>query len=292
LTLHTLAAVVLLYHQGTTQDSIAHNSSRKIILASSMTALGTASLISLNELWYADYPRSPLHSFNDNREWLQMDKVGHSFTCYQLSFAGYDAFKWAGFNENTSLYAGSSAGLLFMTGIEIMDGRSAEWGFSWGDMAANIAGTSLFIGQQKIWNEQRMQIKFSYSQSEFAKWNPSILGRNFQQRLFKDYNAQTYWCSANVSRFLADDAAFPKWLNVAIGYGATGMTRGEMNDYDVNNFRRAREYYVSFDADLNQVKWPKKWMKITARVLSFIKLPAPALEVQSDGKVKLYALFF
>ena len=81
-------------------------------------------------------------------------------------------------------------------------------------------------------------------------------------------------------------------MNLSLGYGASGMTRAEMNDFDVNNFQRTREYYFSFDADLNRVTWSKKWMRVTARVISFIKFPAPALKVQSDGKVKLYALFF
>ncbi len=265
---------------------------RKTTLAGSIAALGSTSLIALNKLWYEDYPRGRFHFFNDNDEWLQMDKVGHTFTCYQLAAAGHETFRWAGFSENLSLYLGSNIGFLYMTGIEILDGHSAQWGFSVGDAISNGAGSLMYIAQHKLWNEQRITFKFSYSQSGFAKLNSAQLGRNFQQRLIKDYNGQTYWCSMNVHRFLAPEATFPKWINVAFGYGATGMTHAEMNDLDVNNFRRTREYYLSFDADLNRVKWPRKWMKITARVISFIKLPAPTLEVQSDGKVKVYALFF
>jgi hypothetical protein len=173
-----------------------------------------------------------------------------------------------------------------------LDGRSSEWGFSLGDQVANISGYAAYIAQQKFWNEQRITFKFSYSHTDFPMLNPDLLGRNFQQRIIKDYNAQTYWCSFNVHSFLASDAAFPKWMNLSLGYGASGMTRAEMNDYDVNNFQRTREYYFSFDADLNRIQWPRKWMKKVARVISFIKLPAPTLEVQSDGKVKVYALFF
>ena len=123
-------------------------------------------------------------------------------------------------------------------------------------------------------------------------FNSDQLGRNFQQRLLKDYNGQTYWTSYNISSFLASDAAFPRWMNVALGYGAYGMTSAKNVVNDVNNFQRTREFYLSFDADLNRVRWPRKWMKITAQILSFIKLPSPALKMQSDGKVKLYALHF
>ena len=268
------------------------HSNRKWILPAAAGTVATGSLIGLNGIWYSQYERASLRSFNDTHEWLQMDKAGHVFTCYQVAYGLYDSALALDYPAKSSMYAATLSAMGYMTVIELLDGHSAGWGFSWGDMAANAAGVSLFAAQQIGWNEQRVQLKFSYSHSEFAALNPSLLGRNFQQRLIKDYNAQTYWCSANISRFLAYDADFPKWLNIAFGYGATGMTRAVMNENDVNNFRRTREYYLSFDADLNRIQWPRKWMKKVARVISFIKLPAPTLEVQSDGKVKLYALFF
>ncbi|MFO0385838.1 MAG: DUF2279 domain-containing protein [Flavobacteriales bacterium] len=277
------------------QKSANHESpsrNRKWILPASSAAAAAISLAGLNSLWYAQYPRTSLRSFNDNHEWMQMDKVGHLFTCHQVAWAIHDAGIAAGYSRNASLLAGSLSTLGYMTTIELLDGHSAGWGFSWGDMAANVAGISLFTAQQLAWNDQRIQLRFSYSHSPYASLRPALLGRNFQQRLIKDYNAQTYWCSFNIHRFLASGAVFPKWLNVAIGYGATGMTRSEMNEIDVDNFQRSREYYFSFDADLNRIQWPRRWMKITARVISFIKIPGPTLEVRSDGKVRVHALFF
>lgn len=264
----------------------------KILYTSITTSSATASYIALNSLWYKDYPRSKFHFFNDNSEWLQMDKVGHVTTSYNVGWYAYDMMKATGFDENKSLYWGGATGLFYLTGIEILDGFSSQWGFSIGDQIANIGGTSLFILQQKFWKEQRITLKFSYTNSVFANYNPEQLGRNFQQRILKDYNAQTYWSSINISSFLAPDAAFPKFLNIAFGYGASGMTTAKNVVNDVNNFQRTREYYLSFDADLNRVRWPKKWMKKTARILSFIKLPSPTLKMQSDGKVKMYAFYF
>lgn len=265
---------------------------RKRIAVASEIVLSSASIVGLNQLWYKDYPRSKFHFFNDNSQWLQMDKVGHFSSAYFLGSYNYDFLKWAGVAEDRALWYGGSSGLLYLTAIEILDGTSSEWGFSWGDQCANMLGTSLFIAQQKIWNEQRITLKFSYSNSGVAMFNESQLGRNFQQRLLKDYNAQTYWMSCNVHSFLASDAAFPRWLNVAIGYGASEMINAKMNVINVNNFQRTREFYFSFDADLNRIRWPKKWMRTTARILSIIKIPAPTIRVQSDGSVKLFALFF
>ena len=36
-------------------------------------------LIALNNAWYKDYPKTSFHTFNDSKEWLQMDKVGHAW---------------------------------------------------------------------------------------------------------------------------------------------------------------------------------------------------------------------
>src|SRR6476620_6964690 len=59
-------------------DSLKTQRSDGVIISETVLA-GTA-LFVLNELWYADYPRSDFHFVNDNAEWLQMDKAGHAFS--------------------------------------------------------------------------------------------------------------------------------------------------------------------------------------------------------------------
>ncbi|MCC6600662.1 MAG: DUF2279 domain-containing protein [Crocinitomicaceae bacterium] len=265
---------------------------RKYIVVGSEAVLAGGSLIALNSAWYNEYPRSSFHFFNDNHEWLQMDKAGHFMSGYYLSSMSTSALRWSGMKRKRAVVTGGITGLAYLSGIEIIDGFSQGWGFSLGDEIANFTGSTLFISQELLWQQQRITIKFSYSSTSFAMCNPDLLGRNFQQRILKDYNGQTYWASCNISLFLAPDKDFPKWLNIAFGYGANGMTGSKMNVCSVNNFQPTREFYLSFDADLNRVAWPKKWMKTTAKILSFIKIPAPTLEVQNDGLVKVHALFF
>lgn len=265
---------------------------RKQIVATGIGTTLVGSYVLLNELWYKNYARTSFHFFNDNDEWLQMDKVGHAFSTYTIGKHAYDVFLWSGYSENQSTWLGGSLGLAYLTGVELLDAKSSAWGFSSGDMIANTCGSILFISQQKFWKEQRITFKFSYFPSDFSAYNPEALGHNFQQRVFKDYNAHTYWSSINVYSFLASDAAFPRWLNVAIGYGATEMTTAKNVVNDVNNFQRKREFYFSFDADLERVRWKKKWMKQMMKILSFIKIPGPTLEIRSDGNVKMHSLFF
>ena len=69
-------------------------------IESSMTI---GSMILLNEAWYKQQPRSSFHLFNDGKDWLQMDKVGHAMTSYYISNTGYKVFNWTGLNKNKSI---------------------------------------------------------------------------------------------------------------------------------------------------------------------------------------------
>jgi len=93
-----------------------------------------------------------------------------------------------------------------MSIIEVFDGISEEWGFSWGDYLANIGGSGLYLLQQLKWKEQRIHIKFSshindYGNDGLNNRADSIFGKNFFTRTLKDYNAQTYWVSINIKSF-------------------------------------------------------------------------------------------
>lgn len=64
---------------------------RNVILFESLTAVTT--LVGLSVLWYADYPQSSFHFINDNSEWLQMDKFGHTTASYYIGKTGYELLR-------------------------------------------------------------------------------------------------------------------------------------------------------------------------------------------------------
>ena len=113
------------------------------IVGGSQVALMDGIIYPLNQAWYADYPRQSFHFFNDWKEWQQMDKAGHAWTSYQISRLSGDMWKWTGINEKKAMWLGGISGVAYMSIIEILDGFSAEWGFSTGDMLMNIAGSGL-----------------------------------------------------------------------------------------------------------------------------------------------------
>ncbi len=276
--------------------SIVNKSRLHWVIGSESVLYGT-SLYALNSLWYKDYPRSSFHFFNDNLEWLQMDKIGHATTSATLGMLGYKTLKWCGVPEKKAVWFGGSLGFIFLTTIETLDGFSQEWGASTGDLAANTFGSALFISQQLAWKEQRVILKWSFHQSEYSKYRPDLMGSNLTENMVKDYNGQTYWLSANIGSFLNKESKFPKWLNIAFGYGADGMTGAFQNSSSYNGnaipyFTRYRQFYISPDIDFTRIPTKSKALKILFHALNFVKFPAPALEYNRENHLRFSFLCF
>lgn len=260
----------------------------------SEAAFSSVVLVGLNQIWYADYPRSNFHWINDNSEWLQMDKAGHVLSCYHLGSFGQQTLAWSGVSEKKQLIYGATLGLGFMSVVEVMDGYSSNWGASLGDVAANVTGTALFVSQQLAWNEQRIVPKFSFHQTQYASQRAEVLGKSLNEQILKDYNGQTYWLSANVHSFFKK-SKIPQWFNVALGYGAEGMITGndQLDDeISVSDVERYRQFYLSFDADLTKIKTKSHVLKTIFALFNTIKIPAPTFEINGRGDLKFHYLYF
>lgn len=269
---------------------------RQTILYTTVPVLYVSTMTGLYYLWYKNYPSSGFHFFNDNTEWLQMDKVGHFYTAYSVGNLGISTLRWTGVKNNKAIWYGGLSGLVFLTTVEVFDGFSEEWGFSWGDMTANTLGSACVISQELLWHEQRIKIKYSFHPTSYSQYNPELLGNNIYQKFIKDYNGQTYWMSVNIASFLSKSTRFPKWINIALGYGAEGMTGAMANPEEVNGvaipyFRRYRQFYISPDIELSKIKTKSKTLKAIFS-LTTIKLPMPTFMITDTGTIKFYPIYF
>ncbi|NJN27981.1 MAG: DUF2279 domain-containing protein [Cyclobacteriaceae bacterium] len=250
-----------------------------------------ASIVALNQAWYKEQ-KSSFHFFNDNAQWNQVDKVGHSFSAYQLARAGSEMFKWTEMPDAKAAIWGSVLSQAFMLPIEIFDGHAAEYGFSWGDVAANLAGTSLFLSQELIFKEQKVKLKLSIHQTEYAALRPEVLGNGFAERLLKDYNGQTYWLSFDLYALTNKNTKIPKWLNLALGYGAEGMVHGRETQNNAEGYDSYRQYYLGIDFDFSHVKSKNSIVKTLLFVADMVKLPAPALELDKNSKINYHWFYY
>ena len=260
------------------------NKKRFIPLVAGVNAAYAGTLLYLNLAWYKNDPGTHFHFFNDNAEWLVMDKCGHLTTSFHESVFAIEALKWSGVSKKKAVIFGSFAGLLYQTPIEIFDGFSSAYGASWGDEIANASGSMLVLGQYLLWNQIRFQPKFSYHNSGLASLNSNLLGKNTGQRILKDYNGQTYWLSFNIHSFLKNkESCFPRWLNLAIGYGGNNMIYARKFQNNAIGFIPYRQYYLSFDVDMKYVRTKKKWIKYLLYPLNFIHIPFPSVEFNRKG---------
>lgn len=273
----------------TSSDTL--NKPRRNAVVLTEASLASITLIGLNQIWYADFEKSSFHFINDNNEWLQMDKMGHVFSSYQVGRLGAELLQWSGVSKKDQLIYGATLGFGFLTAVEVLDGHSKEWGFSWGDILANASGTGLYIGQELLWNEQRIDLKYSFHQTKYASQNPDKLGESFLEQVLKDYNGQTYWLSANVKSFFKKSSV-PNWLNVAIGYGASGMLSGikDIDNQVLISNSRYRQFYLSFDVNLNNIKTNSPFIRTILSVFNSIKVPFPTLEI--NKKRCVFHLFY
>jgi uncharacterized protein YfiM (DUF2279 family) len=262
------------------------NKKRLAWVLASQGAIYSGAMTGLYVMYYKDYASSSFTFYNDNDSWLQMDKMGHTFASYYLSSVATYSYRFAGVEHNKSVLFGTALSFAFQLNMEILDGISSQWGFSWGDIVANSAGCLLYAGQQLGWKEQRFTVKYSFHPTEYAKYNPGILGANLAENMWEDYNGMTFWLSGNISSFLPKKSKFPKWINVAFGYSGEGLAV-----YN-GQFPKYRQFLFSLDVDLNRIPTRSKPLKALFTVLNLIKVPFPAIEYNSLGEFRFYYLYF
>jgi uncharacterized protein YfiM (DUF2279 family) len=274
-------------------DSISYFKRQKLCIGIGIggTVLTHAALY---QLWYRGYASQSFTFINDNKEWMQMDKAGHAFSAYYLSYTGIESAKWAGVSAKNQWKWGLM-GVIFQTPIEVFDGFSQGWGASTGDLIANTVGSALCIGQEALWQDQFIKLKFSYSPSQYAALRPNTLGNSLQTSLLKDYNAQTYWLT--YSPLKKTKVAY---LGLALGMGANGLIGGYENKWfdksskqqiDRTDLLRYRQYYLALDFDFTKLKTKSKALKKVFFVLNCIKVPSPTLE-WSQNKLRGHWLHF
>lgn len=284
--------------------SYPYNKKRVRAIAIANVAGYSAAMAGLYAAWYKDYPQSKFHVFNDIDEWKQIDKMGHAYSAYAEGKASMELWRWTGIDRKKRIWIGGLSGAFYQTVIEVLDAYSAEWGWSWGDIGANIVGSGMLIAQELAWDEQRIQFKWSFHRKHYddpslnARSN-KLFGASSPERFLKDYNGQTYWLSVTPHSFFPY-SRLPRWLAIAVGTGAEGMfgateNIGKDKDGNIEFFRpdikRYRQWYLAPDVDLTRIKTNKKGLRLVLRLLNIVKFPTPSLEY-GNGKVKFNWLHF
>lgn len=232
----------------------------------------------LNDLWWKG-ERSDFHVTwtKDWRYALGADKLGHAV----MPMIGVDiyrqAFEWTGMRRRPALWTAGSLAWLYMTYIEVRDGFSAEWGFSWGDMAANTLGVGWRVAEEYAPALRHVRWKVSY-------WPSSVYRAGGYGSIVDDYESTFHWMSFDPEVLLpaAWREPWPDWLNIAVGHSVEGI-----GAYDGSG---SHAIYLSLDLDTEGLPGDSSFLRWLKRTLNYYHLPAPAIKVTPD--VVWYGLKF
>lgn len=276
-------------------DSLKHKNYKPIIITAANAAVYASGLYYLQFVWYKDYKTVPFNFYNDLDGWLQMDKAGHVFSSYFINKNVFHLYHNTGVSNKQALYLSGITAFMYMTPIEIFDGFYEGYGFSKSDVVANTLGSALFIVQQAMLKNDPVKLKFSYKESGYHSFYPPNLGNGGVETFFLDYNGHTYWLSTNL--FDLGFKAVPNWLNIAVGYSANGMLAEFKNPLFYNrrpiaDLARYRQYYISFDVDLEKIKTKNKLTRTLLYALNFIKIPFPTISHSANDGLQYHWLYF
>ncbi|MCS6790920.1 MAG: YfiM family protein [Bacteroidia bacterium] len=230
--------------------------------------------------WYPWSNAKGWRLFDDGIEWKQMDKLGHVWTTYHLSRLYAELAQREGSHSTLALYVGAVLAWSLQGSVEIVDGFFPKWGASLWDLAANSAGSALFLLNHAMRTTPwQMMIRFSFFPSPYAKERPDALGRGIAQVL-KDYNGQTYWLCLLHKKLP---------VGLAIGHSARGMIGGyHQEPPSIWKPREWRRWVLSLD-----VNWELLLKKPTLlrHILVAIKIPFPAF-VYERARFRVAGVYF
>ncbi len=263
-------------------DSVKRYRKRRIVVGSAAISGYSASMLVLNQIWYSKYERTSFRFFDDSKEWLQYDKIGHSFSGFWLSYGLTEGYKYLGMKPKRAAWVGMASGFLAMLPIEIMDGYSAGYGASKQDLYFNAIGSSFSGLQMLLWDEVRIIPKVSFWPSRYPNYRYNNaqpeLGDNLMEQFIKDYNGQTIWLSFDVYSFTKTKHNWLKYTNLSVGYGIDGMIR-PFEDYNRSvGLDPTRQFYFAVDLDLSHIKTKSRFLNFMLKASRFVRFPAPAIE--------------
>jgi hypothetical protein len=276
------------------QDTVTINKARLAAVVSGTSIAYVGSMAYLQYVWYKDSEHVPFQFYNDFRGYNQIDKFGHAYGSYLESYIGFHSLLWAGVPRKKAAIYGGCLGFMLQLPIEIWDGMYEGWGFSWTDLGANALGSLIVVGQELAFQEQIVKFKFSFNPSPYARQANGYLGSGFDELLY-DYNGHTYWFSIGIDRLIKNEN-IPQWVNFAIGYSAGGMFGEFENKHAyqgviIPETERYRQFLFSLDIDFTRIPVKNKALKKLFNCMFLIKIPFPAIEINTKGELRFHPLY-
>ncbi len=251
-----------------------------VAAASAVPAGLIAGIVVLNQRAFWRYATEvPFHISNDPPYAMHIDKFSHMYVSAIGAAGMREAYKLSGLSDGASAWLAAGLSLAAGVAIELEDarhGNDPQYGFSPGDAAGDLIGVSLPVLRHYYPIFDRLDTKISL-------WPSDALKAGAYKTIADDYESQIYWLSCDVH----GATPLPQWINVAVGFGCENLMR---QAYAIPSPGGApyTDLYVAPDINLKGLPIEGAFWKTLASVLSYVRLPLPALQVWP--RVKLWGL--
>ena len=231
-----------------------------------------------NAWWSKD--RGKFHFEEDWVYALQVDKAGHFYGGYLISYLMSEGLLASGFSWDDASIWGTALGIAYQTYVETEDGFATSWGFSPSDWYADAAGSLFFLAQHYVPALQNITPKWQYIPSE---WSGEPVLSTRPRTFIDDYNSSTFWWSVNVYNILPGEMKkyWVPWLDLSFGYGADAIDAASTGGSP--DQLATRRYMIGLDYNLVKILpeggWFWNWFR---QSLNYIKLPSPAVEFKNN----------
>jgi hypothetical protein len=274
------------------------NYRRLALLAGSGALVDYTAFKYFDRAWYQNTKQDNIRWLRDwyGDAYLDLDKGGHFMSGLFMARTLTEAYSWTGFGHKSAAVLGTVTSWAGLMQVEMRDAYFANWGFSIPDFFYNTLGASVPLIHTLVPATQAVNFKFSY--------HPSRLYLNHEDRaaqgqphtdfIIDDYEGMTFWMTFAVNNVLWGRAeeAWPDYLGLALGYGATGLhgsnvkSKGRFKYYkDLPDARP--EFFLSFDYDARYLPGKGPFWSFFKERLNFIHFPSPALRVYPEWRFYL-----
>ena len=175
-----------------------------------------------------------------------MDKAGHMFTGYVLTDLLAQRIKAnaadpAGAEITAGIYA-----MTLLTGIEVLDGYTKEFGFSRHDLAADALGVALGVVRNVVPGvREKIDFRLLYTPDSYER--PGIGPDRFQ--LLPPYNRTRYIAAIKGNGFDGLKDTPLRYFELHAGFDARGYSTQERR----LGYPKEQNLYVGFGLNLNEV---------------------------------------
>jgi hypothetical protein len=154
--------------------------------------------------------------FDPDTKYGGADKLGHAYSAYALTSVYNSIYKNWGYSDEKAIFGGALSSWSLTTLIEIGDGFSQNYGFSWQDETMNTFGVGLaYLRHRYPSLNEKFDFRIEYFPSPAFRHGDTM-------DPFTDYSGQKYLIALKPDGILKTDNSLLKAVELHFGYYSRG----------------------------------------------------------------------